>query len=132
MNRLTRFILICVLMVVLTLAQGCQRGIDGPKRYECRGTVTFNGEPVKKGSISFEPDSAAGNSGPGSMAQIVNGVYRTEPGKGIVGGAYRVFIVGFDGKSPDGLGDGNPLFSEIRIEQTFPHENCEVNFELPQ
>lgn len=121
-----------ILLVLLTLPQGCRQGVDGPKRYDCRGTVTFNGEPVPRGSISFEPDVEAGNSGPGSMAQIENGVYRTELGKGIVGGPYRIFIVGFDGKSPDGLGDGNPLFPEIRLEKSLPHENCEMNFELPQ
>lgn len=132
MNTLINSVLICTALAFLTSSQGCQQGADGPKRYELWGTATFNGTPITKGSISFEPDSSAGNSGPGSIALIENGTYRTEPGKGVVGGAYRVFIVGFDGKSPDGLGDGNPLFSEIRLEQTFPHENAQVNFELPR
>jgi hypothetical protein len=39
------------------------------------GKVTYNGEPVEKGSVTF---SSADGSGPGFGAQVVNGQYKAE------------------------------------------------------
>jgi hypothetical protein len=56
---------------------GCQRSSS------ISGAVTYNGEPVEKGSIAFQP---ADGTGSGFGAQIVNGKYSVEnahPGKHI-------------------------------------------------
>jgi len=120
----------CMVSASLLCASGCQRQEDGPQRFQCEGKITFQGKPIPKGSISFEPDFKAGNSGPGTMVRIQNGTYSTSPGKGIVGGAYRVVIFGYDGKSPDGLGDGQPLFPELTLTREFPFKNCREDFQL--
>ena len=39
------------------------------------GKVTYNGEPVDKGSVTF---TSADGSGPGFGAQVVNGEYKAE------------------------------------------------------
>jgi hypothetical protein len=54
---------------------GCQQSST------VEGTVTYNGEPVKSGSIAFQP---AGGGGSGFGAEIVDGKYvvkNAQPGK---------------------------------------------------
>lgn len=108
---------------------GCSR-TTGPERFDYSGEVSFGGKAVAVGYLSFEPDDAAGNSGPGAMAEIVGGRYQTEPGRGPVGGPHRVLIVGFDGKSPDGLGDGRPLFPEVVCEVDLPRQDGSQSFSI--
>ena len=45
------------LLLAQLFATGC--GPSGPVTYPVRGTVTFDGEPVKEGDILFIPDDAA-------------------------------------------------------------------------
>ncbi|EAQ81352.1 hypothetical protein [Blastopirellula marina] len=120
------------LLLSCLLAVGCFSDPSGLRTYQCSGIVTFNGEPVELGYINFEPNTTAGNSGPGASARITQGRYKTEEGKGVVGGPYRVVIVGYDGKSPDGLGDGSPLFPEFVIERDLPRDDSDQDFEIPR
>jgi hypothetical protein len=65
--------MICVAACCLPL--GC-----GSKPAEVTGTVTYNGQPVESGSVSFRPQGA----GTGFGAQIVDGKYtatKIYPGK---------------------------------------------------
>lgn len=114
------------------LGVGCFSDPSGLKTYECSGTLTFDGKPVELGYISFEPNNAAGNSGPGASVKVTQGRYRTDYGKGVVGGPYRVVIVGYDGNSPDGMGDGKPLFPETVIERDLPQADSVQDFEIPR
>jgi hypothetical protein len=60
-----RFSLFCPLVVLSLLAfGGC--GPSGPTTYPVSGTVTFNGEPIPTGYITFTPDdpTLAPESGP--------------------------------------------------------------------
>lgn len=109
MNPL-RSALIILLALLLFGPLGCGQN-SGPRRYEVSGKVSYRGEPVRFGYIYLEPDPLAGNSGPGSMAKIIDGAYRTDPGTGVVGGSYRVRICGL-GPPAEDLGDGKPLFPE--------------------
>lgn len=112
---------LCAGLVGLLVA-GC--GAGGPQRTDLSGNVTYQGEPVAAGKIYFTPDAARGNSGPGSFAEIREGRYATTPGHGIVGGAYRVRIVGYD-TPPAGEGEaggGEPLFAPRQIEVDLPKE----------
>ena len=56
-----------------------------------------DGKPAPAGEINFEPDSSAGNSGPGSMVQITKGKHSLPKDQGVVGGKYIVTIAPFDG-----------------------------------
>ncbi|UUO08677.1 hypothetical protein M4951_10240 [Blastopirellula sp. J2-11] len=123
---------LAALLFPCLIGVGCFSDPSSLRTYQCSGMVTFDGKPVELGYISFEPNTAAGNSGPGASVKITQGRYVTESGKGVVGGPYRVVIVGYDGKSPDGLGDGNPLFPEIVIERDLPQDDSVQDFEVPR
>ena len=60
------------------------------KRYSVSGNVTYNGQPLEKGSISFVPDSGAGATG-----TIEKGAYTLSTGgnqDGALPGKYKVTI----------------------------------------
>ena len=66
-----------------------------------RGTVTYKGEPLKYGSISFHPDESKGTqTGPLAMGSInSNGsfILSTEvSGDGAIVGLHKVAILGLD------------------------------------
>ena len=113
------------------LVAGC--GTGGPQRADLSGSVTYEGKPVTAGKIYFTPDAARGNSGPGSFAEIRDGRYATTPGQGVVGGAYRVRIVGYD-TLPAGEGEaggGEPLFAPRQLELDLPTEGGTFDLVIP-
>ena len=65
--------------IIAAVLIGC--GKSGPERYEVSGAVTYHGRPVRGGRILFTPDTTQGNNGPGSVAEISNGMYYTRQGK---------------------------------------------------
>lgn len=122
--------------VAIGLLAGCGGSApSGPQRYSVSGTVTFNGEPIPKGFISFTPDSSKGAKGPGSGATIVDGAYQTEDGKGVVGGPHLVEIRGTDGvpytESGETMPEGKELFRLYKTEFDFPNEDQTKDFEVP-
>lgn len=126
-----------LLALPLALLVGCGAGGGtGPKRYAVSGTVTFAGKPVPKGSITLEPNAESGNSGPGGGAEIVNGKYNTGVEKGVIGGAYTIRIVGYDGvpvaMEGEQLADGTPLFAPYQTTFDFPKETTTKDFEIPK
>ncbi len=122
--------------VLIVWIYGCGAANDGPDRYHVSGNATYDGRPIPKGFILFEPDDSQGNQGPGSGAPIVEGEYETPPGKGIVGGPHRVKITGFDGVETkmegEVLPDGQPLFSPYETSFDFPKEDTEKSFVVPK
>jgi hypothetical protein len=73
--------LTALIMAVLAMCLGC-----GSNRTIIEGAVTFDGQPVEQGSITFEPTSGAGPSAGGT---IQNGRYKIDaegvtPGEMIV------------------------------------------------
>jgi len=125
----------CAGLVVMS-GMGCGGAAsDGPRRYTISGTVTYQGQPIPVGTISFEPDTEKGNSGPGSMADIVNGKYTTPPGKGGVGGSYLARIEGYDGteiQTGEGVSHtGNPLFKMQTLQLEFPQKDSVVDLTVP-
>jgi len=84
------------LLVVLTGAalsslSGC--GDDGlARRYSVSGKVSYKGEPVQKGKISFSPEDSTGR---GASGDIVDGSYSLttqDPGDGALPGKYKVVV----------------------------------------
>ena len=92
----------CGLVAVLAVAPGCGRS-TGPERYDVRGAVSFRGQPVPSGTITFEPDLSKANSGPVSVIPIVDGKYDSlaleRPGP--LAGSLIVRISGYPAPDPD-------------------------------
>ncbi|MBI1311705.1 hypothetical protein GC176_10465 [bacterium] len=115
------FVLFTTLLTV-SLA-GCGGGDSGPPRLQIKGAITFDGQPIPAGTITFVPDASQGNQGPASNATIVNGAYTITAGsKGVVGGPNIARIAAFDGNArPEAeLPLGELLFPEYEMEINVP------------
>jgi hypothetical protein len=77
----------------LTVLSGC--GYGSSDRVPVQGKVTFDGQPVDNGIISFIPEGGSGGKSghPQVNADIVGGNYKLESGKGPMPGKYRVEIL---------------------------------------
>lgn len=84
-----QFKLLLVLLVT-TLALGCQGQQGGPARGALTGQVSFDGEPVQDGRILLIPID--GTKGPASGGAISEGKYSIPANKGPVVGKHRVEI----------------------------------------
>ncbi len=90
-------LLACVMAAaLLMLAVGC----GGERRGDVAGTVTFDGQPVAQGMISFECVEA---SGPPRNIPVRDGAYRASGAAGLVPGTYLVRISAGD---LDAMADG--------------------------
>lgn len=82
------------LLVFVSLAvplAGCRKkGYDGPTRYPLTGKISYDGEPVDVGAISFLPTDAKEQRVSGG--QILDGTYSVPEEKGANSGKYRVEI----------------------------------------
>lgn len=109
---------------------------EGVARYRVTGDVTYAGQPVPRGFVTFSPDAESGNSGPGGGAPIYNGKFDTNKGKGIVGGPHQVRIIGYDGvpteMEGEELADGKPLFPPYETKLDLPSEDGTRDFVIPQ
>lgn len=105
----------CVLMTAMVT--GCS-GETGPQRYRVQGTVTYDGQPLQFGRISFVPDAARGTKGPPGYALVREGRFDTNAsnGKGTVPGAIRVLITGYDYSAPEEEEALPNLFTDHAIE----------------
>lgn len=126
--------LILVVMVAAMLTEGCSQ-TTGPQRHDVRGTVTFRGQPVPSGTITFEPDLSLANSGPVSVIPITAGAYDSlelrRPGP--LAGPLVVRIAGFPAPDP-GVEIQPPLFPEYRttVDLAAATAVTELNFEVPE
>jgi hypothetical protein len=124
---------IVAVLVALPMITGC--GAKGPRRYAVAGTITFRGQPVPFGYISFEPNSSKANKGPASGATIENGHFQLDSSKGVLGGHYIIAVDGKDGIPATIDGEysktGNFLFPSYKTEKEFPNEDTEWNIEIP-
>jgi hypothetical protein len=118
-------------MVATLLAAGIAGcgGNDGPPRYQVTGSVTYDGQPVPGGRVLFTPDR--GNTGPASVAEIVEGKYETRSEKGVIGGPHSVTIYGTDGTVATEQHD-NTLFSDYTQAVELPSGDSTMNFEIPR
>ena len=87
-------------------AFGCSDDLKA--RYPVSGTVTYKGQPVPKGTITFSPLDDAGE---GAFGDIVGGSYRLTThttGDGAVPGRYRVSIASAEAITPKAAYDTDP------------------------
>ena len=111
---------------LVSLLAGCGGGGGGPATYSLTGTVTFDGKPVRIGTVMLMPDASANNQGPGASVAIKDGAFATESGRGHTGGKYIVQVVGYDGVPvPSSEGGMDPMGTQL-----FPPYDTAVD--LPQ
>ncbi len=87
------------LLALLTLASGCGPG-HGMNLGRVKGSVTFEGEPVRYGFITFQPDADKGTVGPPAMSTIAkDGTYALttqDADDGTIVGSHRIAIIALD------------------------------------
>jgi hypothetical protein len=122
---------------LLALAIGCS---SKPKMSQLSGRVTFKGQPVPAGWISFTPDVAAGGLGKVKTLQIKDGVYdsskeapaaKDEP-PGLFEGPYQIRIAGFDGNRIPFFGQGKQIFNPIEDKLKVPEGATTKDFVIPE
>ena len=64
------------------------------ERFDIRGQVTYQNEPIGEGKILFMP---VDESRPQAIAKIVDGEYKTASPGGVFPGEYRVQVFGYRG-----------------------------------
>jgi hypothetical protein len=127
MSKLTSTI--CCLGLCALLAGCGSSKYSGEKRFPLAGEVTFNGEPVDLGSITFIPEGKGRPSG----GVIENGKYEVPEEKGANAGKHRVEIhwlkrTGRKLKDPE----SGEMYDERK--EALPdklHANSELSVEVP-
>jgi hypothetical protein len=89
----------CAVLPVLLLLAGCGSS-DNLPREPVSGTVTLDGKPLERGTISFQPESGLPTA---AAVTISAGQYSMTRAQGLVPGAYRVLI----SSTPPGGGIAN-------------------------
>ena len=122
--------LLAVLAAILGLAAGC----SGPDAHtvQLSGKVTFKGQPVPAGYISFTPDFGKGNPGKEvRVVQIKDGVYDSaqEKNTGVYPGPTIIRIAGFDGKPLSRYPQGKQIFNPHEMHETV--EGGTKDFDVP-
>ena len=84
---------------------GC--GQSGPERIGMSGTVTYNGEPIEDGEISFQP--VAGTQAPPTSTTITEGKYKLPAKWALVPGTYQVSILSYRPSEKDEILPGSTL-----------------------
>ncbi len=90
MSRLFEIrMVILVFLIAAFGSAGCGSG-SGVQLTEVRGKVTFNGEPIESGQITFTP--TAGTSSGAAAGEIKNGEYSIPASEGPMVGTHSVSI----------------------------------------
>lgn len=119
---------VSLIAVGLLLLSGCS---GGEQLYDVSGTVTYDGKPVAKGLIFFDPDASKGTDGSQGFANILDGKYNTaDEGAGVRGGAYQVRVNGFDGIEAPEAPFGQALFPEYTGTADLPKSNTTYDLEI--
>lgn len=120
---------LCLMAAVILLGTGCAGGEKNGTQVS--GAVTVGGAPLKVGSITFEPDSKAGNTGPVAITPIVDGKYQTDPKRGVGSGAYVVRITPPDvesGSDVSAIVMKKPYTTSVQIEAS----KTTYDFDVPK
>ena len=132
MESLVKLRLIVAFAVCAVLLSGCS---SKPKPAQLSGMVTFKGQPVPAGYVSFAPDVGNGGRGELRVFQIKEGAYDSakENPPGINPGPYFVRIAGFDGKRIPFYGQGKQIFNEVTdLYITVPAGTTNKDFVIPE
>lgn len=125
MHYLRRTAAIAAAFLVL---YGC--GPAEPTYYHVSGTIKFDGKPIPKGTIYFEPKGK----GQQGRSDLVDGKYDTKSpgGKGVLGGPYNIRIGGYDGKVAYEAPYGAALFPEYTTTKDLEAKEQTLDFDIPK
>jgi hypothetical protein len=118
------------LLAGMALVAGCG---SEERLYDVSGTITFDGRPIPKGLVFFDPDPSKGTPGTQGFATIENGRFDTAAGgggRGIRGGAYLIRISGFDGKEAPEAPFGQTLFPEHELTAELPAQDQTFDYDV--
>lgn len=122
---------VCTAYLAIALA-GCSE--SGPNRIDVAGNVTWKGQPIPSGYMTFSPDVKQGNSGPQGVAWIKAGRFDTrfEKGRGASLGPQVTHIYGYDGVNPSEEHPwGSPLFLRHETSITVKESAEPVDIAVP-
>ncbi len=114
------------------LLAGC--GQQGPMQLHVTGEVTWRGQPVPAGMVTFTPDVRQGNTGHQGLAVIHNGQFstRAKGGRGPGSGPHVIAVLGYDGKQPtDESPLGQMLFEQYQFTHTLPEAQSSFDISVP-
>lgn len=122
MNIISNQTSICLLLTALLLG-GCSKD-DGRQKIEASGTVTFNGKPLAKGNIVFDPVDGRGGS---AIGNVVDGQFTvlSEPGSKKV----QISSTQESGKTGS---DGEPIMIEVLPGKYSAQSNLKVDLQASQ
>jgi hypothetical protein len=125
---LARTILIVLFLAALS---GCSS--QAPVA-QLSGKVTFKGQPVPAGWISFTPDVVEKGAGQVKLLQIQDGLYDTskETDPGLRPGRYFIRIAGFDGKKAPFYAQGKQIFNPVEDTCEVPEGSSNKDFTIPE
>ncbi|MDR2706837.1 MAG: hypothetical protein LBC02_13745 [Planctomycetaceae bacterium] len=121
---------LCLLIfITLFFISGC-----GVPYRAVTGEVTFNGQPLQEGSITFVPEGK----GAGAIGMIKEGRFSIAQKYGVLGGHYSVTILSEQTTAPPKGGDPSmsqtvSLFPAYTFEYTFPEneKKYHIKIEVP-
>jgi hypothetical protein len=117
----------CLVAVAVLCSAGCSRA----DRWDLSGKVTYGGQPVTQGHITFDPIKPGAG---GGFARIVDGVYDTrQQGRKHPGGPHNVTVAAYRGlKNPNNPdSDVALLFPAYEVEVDVPTEESTMDFDVP-
>jgi len=103
-----------LLVALLCGSVGCFGGAVRPKTVPVSGKVTWNGQPLTKGTISFVPTSDA-QTFPASGEIDSGGNYKLktfQPGDGAMPGEYRIAVMVMEGADPAAKKEGTRVLPD--------------------
>ena len=110
-----------VVFVLGVVVAGCGGATDGLPREAVSGTVTFKGQPLDVGSISFRPTTTS----VAAESLIEKGSYSISRDQGLVPGKYKVLIFAREGSEPkraEGVAPGSEPRQKQRPADLIPPE----------
>lgn len=125
------------LLALVAFTLGC--GDSG--RYRVSGHVTFDGQPVPVGMVTFLPIGPSDRERSAGFCQIKSGQFDSRAGRSPMEGRHRVLISGFDGvaytseigEQVDNILEGRPLFPMHVVEIDIPKaQGTVLNFDVPK
>ena len=114
------------------LFAGCGgRGYSGDQRFPLSGKVTYDGQPIDWGSVSFIPQ--AGDKQRASGGVIADGTYSVPEEKGVTAGKYRIEIHWgkLTGKQVKAQDSEDVVDERIEGLPDRFHKNSELTVEVP-
>jgi hypothetical protein len=122
----------CALAIVFFISGGC--GGEGLDRERIQGTVTFEGKPVERGAVLFEPTQSVGTIAPTVYLRVQDGTFDTGD-EGPIPGKYKVIVGGYQTAKThvdsDGVTHTAQLFNDYTFEVEIPPPGNTLHIEVP-